>query len=425
MNRFDHLDELCSWCMRPRTGPSGMCAFCPPTPPTQDQHHMKMPTGVLIADQYVVGRVLGKGGFGITYLGADINLGNRVAIKEYFPTDLAVRAEDRLTVQVMSPTCRDTYDYGLEQFASEARRLAKYQRVREIVTVINYVRENNTGYLVMEYLEGRTLGEYLATTGGALTPPVALRLLAGVLNGLEAMHAEQMLHRDISPDNIFMTDAGDVKLIDLGAARLAVGGRTQNLSVILKHGYAPPEQYHQNGHQGPWTDIYAFGITLYRCITGQNAPDALDRRESDRLDWSLLSRSGTDRGLVRALQKATSIDPKQRYQSIRELRSALYRNPTPTEEPVPGPTVLAEPARRTTKFPWIAVAACCVLAIALAVVSVTAYSARRDQQTKEKESADRIAALTAANADLRWVAECGVKDTHYYRENLLGKTWWD
>lgn len=209
-----------------------------------------LPVGTLLDGRYRIGRVLGHGGFGITYLGWDDNLALKLAIKEYLPRDFATRTGDGATVSVYTGEAQKWYDYGLQRFQDEARTLAKFQQHAGIVSVYNFFRANATGYMVMEYVEGITLKAFLEHKG-PIPYETARQALLPVMDALRAVHAEGLLHRDVAPDNIYITFGKRVKLLDFGAARFATGGHSRSLSVILKPGYAPEEQYRTHGKQGP------------------------------------------------------------------------------------------------------------------------------------------------------------------------------
>lgn len=236
----------------------------------------------LLDGRYRIGKVLGHGGFGITYLGWDENLNIRLAIKEYLPRDLATRAAGETTVLVTSSPSQNDYMYGLTQFQEEARILARFQQHPSIVNVYNFFLANGTGYMVMEYVDGSTLKAFLGYKK-VLSYGLTCKILLPVMDALRAVHAEGLLHRDIAPDNVYITRDQRVKLLDFGAARCTIGQYSRSLSVILKPGYAPEEQYRSRGEQGPWTDIYGLAATFYRCLTGEKPSDALDRLAHDDL----------------------------------------------------------------------------------------------------------------------------------------------
>ena len=230
--------------------------------------------------EYELVRVLGFGGFGMTYLGFDHNLDKAVAIKEYLPSDIATRTADR-SVAPQASEFRGDFQWGLERFLDEARTLARFDH-RHIVKVYRFFEAHGTAYIVMEYAEGETLSAYLERKG-TLSEAELKGILYPLLDGLEAVHGADFLHRDIKPGNIVLRDVdGSPVLLDFGAARQAIGAKSRSVTSIVTPGYAPIEQYSSRGHQGAWTDIYALGGVCYRALTGQVPDDATDRMRNDR-----------------------------------------------------------------------------------------------------------------------------------------------
>jgi serine/threonine protein kinase len=294
---------------------------------TDDRDPLALPSEVVLHDQFRIGRVLGAGGFGITYLAYDKVLEMIVAVKEYFPQHLAVDRQGRSTVSVRTTAHNEDFRFGLDRFLSEARMLAKFEDHPNIVRVRTFFEENSTGYLVMNYYEGQTLGEYLQARHGRLDEAEALHIMHNVLDGLAAVHGEGILHRDIDPSNIYLADKGRVVLLDFGAARNAIGERTQTLSVMLKRGYAPHEQYHSRGAQGPWTDVYACASTLYRTLTGYKTPEAPARIMNDELvppKHIVPSLSDT---VNDAILEGLTMRPVDRPQSIEAFQDLLPPRP--------------------------------------------------------------------------------------------------
>ncbi len=229
--------------------------------------------------EYVIQSVLGQGGFGITYLARDTKLSSRVAIKEYFPQAFAFR-DQRSTINPRS-TGEDNYTWGLQEFLKEARALAKFKH-NHIVRVLRFLEANGTAYMVMEYEEGESLDQYLRKSGGLLNEAMLLGIFLPVLSGLQAVHDAGMLHLDIKPENIYLRTNGQPMLIDFGSARRARARAGHDPKVALTPGFAAPEQYPNLGKQGPSTDVYSMGASLYRCVTGQQPVDALERFQSLR-----------------------------------------------------------------------------------------------------------------------------------------------
>jgi len=248
---------------------------CPDGVPPSDA--IQIAPGATLRERYIVGRALGYGGFGITYAGWDALTERPVAIKEYLPSEFSTRASGDPRVTIYSGDKGEQFTDGLVKFIDEARRLAQFSNMEGIVSIYDSFEENDTAYIIMELLHGETLSERLKQVG---TIPVreALDMLIPAIRALEIVHEKGVIHRDIAPDNIFLTDGGGVKLIDFGTARFATTKYSRSLTVMIKPGYSPEEQYRSRGDQGPHTDVYAIGATLYRMITGVTPPDALERR---------------------------------------------------------------------------------------------------------------------------------------------------
>ena len=342
---------------------------------TEKQNPRCLAVNTVLAGKYLVGPVLGEGGFGITYAGYDLNMETRIAIKEYFPVELVTRDTTRRTVgkdgtasggQVsesastsgggsdrvisLSGEKSKTYQQGLKKYVDEARNVSQFADIPGIVSVKDFFYENDTAYIVMEYIEGVSLKEYLKQKGGKVSEEEALAILRPVLEALEKVHAAGIVHRDISPDNIMLTftekekaeqaSASDtastsastavygnisaVKLIDFGAARMTSKNDQKSLTIILKHGYAPEEQYRSHGEQGPWTDVYALCAVLYRMLTGKVPEPAMDRLFSDGLKSPEELGVKVSPAVSEAIMRGLAVKKEERIQSVRELMDALY-----------------------------------------------------------------------------------------------------
>ena len=330
----------CMGCMS-ETGGAAVCPHCGFDERTASDSPLYLPLRTVLQGRYTVGRVLGEGGFGITYLGWDATLAIRVAIKEFLPRELAARGTDGRSISAYRGDLAEAFRYGLEKFLEEARVLARFAEHQGIVAVRDFFPAHGTGYLVMSYLEGLTLKDYLARQGGRIPFPQALAILMPVMDALRAVHQVGLLHRDISPDNIFITRDRQVKLIDFGAARAALGAHSRSLSVILKPGYAPPEQYGSQGRQGPWTDVYAVGATLYQMLTGQMPPEAPDRLYQDTLKPPAAYGADLPQAAELALFKALAVRVEQRFQSVAELQAALVQ--AAQGQPAAPPVTMSKP----------------------------------------------------------------------------------
>lgn len=257
------------------------------------------------------------GGFGVTYLAYDKSEERKVAVKEYFPRSISHRNPDSSAVVADDPAA---FDSGAEKFCLEAKIVSELKDEPFIVKIYDIIRANNTVYLVMEYLRGKTVKEYVRDCG-VLDVPGAVYAAQCILNALSATHGANVLHRDISPDNIILCGSGDVKLIDFGAARRVVEECTQNFSTIVQYGFAPPEQYRRKTEQGAWSDIYSLGATMYYALTGDIPADPMSRFDDD--DTFRENNFDIDEGLWGVITKATSLNADKRYQSAAEMREAL------------------------------------------------------------------------------------------------------
>ncbi len=317
--------ELCMGCMSKIENDEDFCPNCGWQKQQQELSPHQLLPQTILNGKYLIGRVLGEGGFGITYLGWDLNLDMKVAIKEYYPAGFVTReTTTTTTITPFSGEKREAYVNGLDKFVGEAKSLAKFYSLPGIVSVKDFFKENGTAYIVMEYIEGVTLKEYLQKEGGKLPVYQVLEWVKPLIQSLSQMHNAGIIHRDISPDNIMITRNGDIKLLDFGAARdISVDG-AKSLSVLLKPGYAPEEQYRTRGSQGPWTDVYALCATIYKVITGETPPEALERMHEDTLVPPSRQGAALSDSQERTLLKGMAILQKDRYDSIASLYSDLY-----------------------------------------------------------------------------------------------------
>ncbi|PQJ26920.1 hypothetical protein BSZ35_18515 [Salinibacter sp. 10B] len=330
---------------------------------TPDRPPIALPEDTRLREEYQIGPVLGTGSFGITYQALDKHLDTTVAIKEYYPRQIAGRtagsnsstsnedSEDSLEVHPHTSQDTEEFKRGLQRFMEEGRTIARFDHPN-VVDVKSYFEQHGTGYLVMDYYEGQSLAEELAERGGRLPENEALGYANDILSGLEAVHAEGVLHRDIDPQNIYLsyeeTSSHSPKavLIDFGAAREAIGQQSQELEVILKPGYAPPEQYHRSGDFGPHTDIYGCAATLYRCLTGLKPPESTERTTSDELVPPREIREKLSLETDLAVRKGLALRPEQRPASAQEFAHLLgctettdrsHQAPASSKTEVPSP----------------------------------------------------------------------------------------
>lgn len=319
----------CMNCMNTYEGTGNCkCPYCgyEAGTPAKEAYHIQ--PGSLLHERYIIGRSIGYGGFGVTYVAWDEKLERRVAVKEYMPSDYATRIPGNLTVTIYDGERHNEFMTGLQKFLEEAQRLSKFQNTPGIVSILDTFSENLTAYIVMEYLEGSTLKEYLKENGGKMPYDKAIEVILPILAALTAVHKEGIIHRDIAPDNIFLTKDGEVKLLDFGAARYATNGYSKSLSVILKPGYAPEEQYFSHGKQGPWSDVYATAATLYRMITGVVPEESLERKEKDNLKAPSALGVKLPKNAEKAILNALNIKAENRTQTAAEFEDQLLATTT-------------------------------------------------------------------------------------------------
>jgi len=315
----------CPYCMNELGEKDGVCSRCGKNSAEYQQQPHTLSRGVILNNRYLIGGVLGEGGFGITYIGLDTLLQVRVAVKEFFPNGM-VNRNNTVSNEVHSITtesAKEIFSKSRDNFLREARTLAKFTNEAGIVSVRDFFEENHTVYIVMEYLEGITLKAYLSQVG-TMSPNNTVCLLMPVFLSLRKMHEKKLIHRDISPDNIMLCDE-KIKLLDFGAAREFADERS--LSVMLKHGYAPMEQYRRHGIQGAWTDVYAICATMYKCVTGKIPPDAPDRVFDDSIQMPSQLGIPVEPEFEKVLLHGLAVKPEDRIQSIDELLEELNAVP--------------------------------------------------------------------------------------------------
>ena len=344
-----------------------ICEHCGYDERTRNQIH-QLPAGTILRGQYLIGRVLGQGGFGITYLAWDLNLDMPVAIKEYFPTGLVTRDVSTNT-GVTSYEGDDSlsYEESKKRFLREGKALAKFNDLNNIVRIYSLFPENNTAYLVMEYLKGRTLQQYLDTQG-ALSFPQAVALLAPLMEDLQTIHESGIIHRDISPDNIMVMPDGSARLLDFGTVR-QVENFDQNAALsksteaILKQGFAPIEQYNSRGSLGPWTDVYALCATICYCLNRKIPQIAPDRVYADAPE-QFINILPIGEPQKKVLRNGMALRPQERTKDVSQLLRQL-RASLPPAERKPAPASPKAPGRKPKKAIWLILPMAGILALAL------------------------------------------------------------
>ncbi len=313
-----------------------------------EHHPIYLPPGLVLHDRYIVGRVLGQGGFGVTYLGYDKFFLKPVAVKEYLPTALASRYGNTTSIKPSTGDAVEHFQEGLRLFLEEARNLAKLDHPN-IIKIENYFEANNTGYMVMNFVAGPSLSEHLKARGGRVTWAEARAVIMPLLDALEAVHEKSIFHRDISTQNILLAEGQTPILIDFGAARQVVGEQSRSLDVVLKPGYSPLEQFASKGNIGPWTDVYATAATIHLLLTGVLPPAATDRIYKDELvSLASLPGLGIPEPFGDCILKALAVRGDDRWQSVGEFRSGLLEAESAHAQPQ---APAAPPAPKAPKAP--------------------------------------------------------------------------
>lgn len=314
-------NELCMNCFSVK-GPYEVCRYCgyvEGTPPEQP-HYLR--PGTVLKGHFIVGTAIGVGGFGITYKCYDATLGVIVAIKEFFPVGLVNRSPGEMKVGLLSGEKEKQYKNQIKRFLMEAQSIAQFGKANDIVNVFDYFEENNTAYIVMEYIDGVLLKDYLEKQG-ALSPDIAMTIIEPVVEALKKIHASGIIHRDISPDNIFIAGEDSVKVFDFGAAILNDESGAKEGEKVIKVGYSAPEQYRDSAGQGYFTDIYSIGAILYQMITGQKPIESTEREYKDELKSPLELGFDIEPNLDRAIMEALAVQPALRFQGIQQFDDAI------------------------------------------------------------------------------------------------------
>lgn len=317
-----NLDYLCMGCMREKKEWTPVCPFCGYDGVNTANKENQLPTWTLLNNSYLIGKSLGEGGFGTTYLSFDINLHKKMVIKEFFLDGYAYRVPGDLNVYTYQDQRGDMFVKQKNKFVEEARILAQIDEQPGIVKVISYFEANRTAYIAMEFIEGQSLKNYVAANGGRLAPDYAIDLLKPVIAALAAVHQKGVVHRDISPDNIMLDRSGRLKLIDFGAAK----DRSGNLSAdkVFKPAYSPPEQMLVDGIIGAYSDVYALCASIYRIITGLRVPPATERLKQDTLVSPSAMGIAINPIYESAILRGLTLDASKRIKNATDLYYFLY-----------------------------------------------------------------------------------------------------
>lgn len=309
----------CPSCFAPVKKES-FCTKCGYNLAAEKSTYGALPAFTVVGNRYLLGKVLGRGGFGITYIALDLQNNLNCAIKEYMPSEHSSRSNNSLNI---IPNHDDrsikTYKHGKEKFLLEVKTLQSLGKNPNVVNIWNYFPQNNTAYLVMEYLDGQNMRQMIKSQSTGINVNLAKEVFVTVASALMPIHNKGILHRDISPENIIITNSGQIKLIDFGAARSYVSAQNNGLSILLKPGYAPLEQYDKHGNQGPWTDVYALCATFYNVISGRRPVDAQFRKRGQRLPTLAELGCEVTQTTSNVIARGMELDINKRYKSFGQL----------------------------------------------------------------------------------------------------------
>lgn len=314
--------ELCMNCFSVK-GKYEVCPYCGYAEGTPPEHPQYLTPGTILANHFIVGTAIDMGGFGITYRCYDTTLGIAVAVKEFFPAGLVNRAPGESMVGLLSGDKQQQYRVELKRFLMEAQSIAQFGKAKDIVNVYAFFEENNTAYIIMEYIDGVLLKDYLEKQG-KMEPQVALHIIDLIINAVKKIHSKGIIHRDISPDNIFISSEDAIKVFDFGAAQLNDSAEGKNCEKVIKVGYSAPEQYRDKSNQGFYTDIYSVGAILYQMLTGIKPMESTEREHKDTLKSPLELGVKIEPNVDRAIMEAMAVQPELRFQNIQQFEDALH-----------------------------------------------------------------------------------------------------
>lgn len=393
--------KLCMGCMNQMEDHLSVCPHCGFNEHTLRQESYYLDPGTVVGGKYIVGRVLNYGGHTVSYLGMDAEKNRKVIVKEYLPSDFSTRSEGEKDVTIYSGDGQVQFEQGLTNFLNEMNHIQSLKEAPGIAKVYDCLAENETGYVVSEYVEGKTLKEILET-GKKYNVEETVKFIKKILTGLSKVHKEDVVHCDISPETIMVTASGDIKLMDFGSTRYVTTANSKSLSIILKRGYAPEEQYRSKGKRGPWTDVYAVGAVMYRMITGKVPQESVERTLADELKEPSKMGVSIPKNIENALMNALNVYQNDRTQTadvfLKELSSDNVKR-----------IKVKQRKNKTGKFPvWAKVL---VAGLACVVIAGGVYVIHRISG----QSSDALGSKAIVMQDFRNKTE---EDVREYVENL-------
>lgn len=400
--------KLCMGCMNQIEEHLFTCPYCGFNETTLRQESYYLDPGTVVGGKYIVGRVLSYGGHTVSYLGMDAEANRKVIVKEYLPSDFSTRSEGEKEVTIYSGDGQEQFEQGVTNFLNEANRIQQLQNPEGIARIYDCVVENETGYVISEYIEGHTLKEIL-DSGKKYSAEEARVFIKNILKGLSKVHQLNIVHCDISPEAIMVTDSGDIKLLDFGATRYVTTANSKSLSIILKRGYAPEEQYRSRGIRGPWTDVYALAAVMYRMITGMVPPESVERVLVDEIKEPSKLGISISENVENALMNALNVYQEERTPSaeifLKELNSRNVQR-----------IKVKKRKSKTGKFPIWAKCMVAGLFCVVAVGGVVLYN------RMSENAVGTIDSNSIALNDLRGMK---VEEAEKYIENLNTENNWD
>lgn len=348
--------KLCMGCMNQIEDNENTCPLCGFNETTLRQESYYLKPGTIIGGKYIVGKVLAYGGVAISYLGMDAEFNKKVVVKEYLPNDFSTRSEGEKEITIYSGDAQAQFEQGLSNFLNESSRIQNMGKLEGVATVYDCVAENDTGYVISEYVEGQTIKDILAT-GKKYDVLEAKAIIMQMLKGLSKLHPQDVIHCDISPENVVISNTGEVKLLNFGATRYITTANSKSLAIILKQGYAPEEQYRSKGVRGPWTDVYAVGAVMYKMITGITPMESVERTLEDELKTPSKLGIKITENVENALMNALNVFQEERTQNASAFLKELS---SPSVKRIKSKKVRKE----TGKFPaWAKALVACLLVL--------------------------------------------------------------